>query len=272
MSRLPTYFISHGGGPWPWLTGRFRREFDRLEASLRGVARELGAKPRAVLAVSGHWEEPRFTVQSSESPGMVYDYTGFPPETYHIRYASPGAPDVARHVHELLTAAAVPAGLDSTRGYDHGVYAPLQAMYPDADVPVLQLSLKRGLDPGEHLAAGRALAPLRDEGILILGSGLSWHNLRLIGPAARESSQAFDAWLAQTLAASAAERTRRLRQWDQAPMARVAHPDEDHLLPLMVALGAAQHESAHRVYHEENFMGGVTASSYRFGDAGGRGQ
>jgi aromatic ring-opening dioxygenase catalytic subunit (LigB family) len=266
MTRLPTYFVSHGGGPWPWLTGPFRREFDRLERSLAEIARELGAKPKAVLAVSGHWEEDQFTVQSGERPGMVYDYTGFPPETYEIRYSSPGAPDVARRVHDLLRHAGIPAGYDANRGYDHGVYAPLKAMYPGADVPVLQLSLKRGYDPDAHLAAGRALAPLRDEGVLILASGLSWHNLRMLGPAARESSTAFDRWLAETLARPPDERSRRLTQWELAPMARVAHPREDHFVPLMVALGAAEHEAAHRVYHEEGFMGGVTASSYRFGD------
>jgi len=205
-------------------------------------------------------------VQAAEWPGMIYDYSGFPPETYQIRYRSPGAPDVAGRIRELLTAANIPASADTHRGYDHGVYAPLKAMYPDADVPVLQLSLKRGYDPDQHLAAGRALAPLRGEGVVILASGLSWHNLRLIGPAARESSTAFDNWLSQALAAAPDERTRRLKSWEQAPMARVAHPQEDHLVPLMVAVGAAEHETAHRVYYEERFMGGVTASSYRFGE------
>ena len=264
---IPTYFISHGGGPWPWLGGQFRRQFDQLEASLQAIAREIGDGPRAILAVSGHWEEDRFTVQASPHPGMVYDYGGFPPETYQITYPSPGAPDVANRVRDLLTQAGIDAGLDAQRGYDHGVFAPLKAMYPDANVPVLQLSLKRGLDPDAHLAAGRALVPLRDEGVVILGSGLSWHNLGMFGPRARESSQAFDAWLDETLAQPPDERTRRLIAWEQAPAARQSHPDADHLLPLMVAVGAAERETAYRVYHEEHFMGGVTASSYRFGVA-----
>ncbi|HZP49385.1 MAG TPA: class III extradiol ring-cleavage dioxygenase [Vicinamibacterales bacterium] len=264
--RLPTYFVSHGGGPWPWMTGPFRRQFDRLAASLDDVAREVGGEVRAVLAVSGHWEAARFTVQSAEHPGMVYDYGGFPPELYRITFPSAGAPDVANRVRDLLTHAGIDAALDPTRGYDHGVFAPLKAMYPDANVPVLQLSLKRGLDPAEHLAAGRALAPLRDEGIVVLGSGLSWHNLQLFGPAARESSQAFDRWLDEALSQPPAQRTRRLIEWERAPAARLSHPDADHLLPLMVAVGAAEQERAVRVYHEEQFMGGVTASSYRFGD------
>jgi len=264
--RLPTYFISHGGGPWPWLDGPLRRQFDRLEASLAQIAGEAG-KPRAVLMISGHWEADRPTVQSGERPGMVYDYSGFPPHTYSIRYAAPGAPEVARRVKALLEAAGIPAALDPERGYDHGTFAPLQAMYPDASVPVVQLSLKHGYDPEEHLAIGRALAPLREEGVLIVGSGLSFHNLRMFGPAAKAPSQAFDAWLDAALAASPDERSRRLREWAGAPAARLAHPEEDHFVPLMVAVGAAEGERATRVYHEDGFMGGVTASSYRFGDA-----
>jgi aromatic ring-opening dioxygenase catalytic subunit (LigB family) len=262
--RLPTYFISHGGGPWPWLDGPFRRQFDRLEASLAQIAAEAG-KPRAVLMISGHWEADRPTVQAGERPGMVYDYSGFPPHTYSIRYAAPGSPEVAQRVKELLEKAGIPAALDAERGFDHGTFAPLQAMYPEADVPVVQLSLKSGYDPGEHLAIGRALAPLRDEGVLIVGSGLSWHNLRMFGPAAKAPSQAFDAWLDSALASAPDERSRRLAQWTNAPSARLAHPEEDHFVPLMVAVGAAEGEHATRVYHEEDFMGGVTASSYRFG-------
>jgi aromatic ring-opening dioxygenase catalytic subunit (LigB family) len=269
--RLPTYFISHGGGPWPWMTGPMRGRYATLESSLQSTAREIGPAPAAILMVSGHWEEDRFTAQSGEHPGMVYDYSGFPPEMYRIRYPAPGAPDVARRVRDLLMAAGIDAGLDPNRGYDHGTYAPLYAMYPEATVPVVQLSIKRGYDPGEHLAAGRALAPLRDDNIAIVGSGLSWHNLRMLGPAAHEPSQAFDRWLAETMAAAPEERTDRLRHWDTAPAARVAHPDEDHLIPLMVVVGAAEHETAHRVYYEEYFMGGVTASSYRLGDSAAHG-
>jgi aromatic ring-opening dioxygenase catalytic subunit (LigB family) len=266
MTR-PTYFISHGGGPWPWLTGPFRRQFDRLEVSLQDVAREIGPDPRAILVVSGHWEEDRFTVQAGAQPGMVYDYGGFPPETYRIQYPAPGAPEVAERVRDLLERAGIPAALDARRGYDHGTFAPLYAMYPQASVPIVQLSLKHGYDPATHVAAGRALASLREEDVVIMGSGLSWHNLRMLGPEAREVSEAFDAWLDETLTASPDERIARLMRWEQAPAARVAHPHEDHFVPLMVALGAAEHEAAHRVYHEQRFMGGVTASSYRFGDA-----
>lgn len=265
MTRLPTFFLSHGGGPWPWLDGKFRSQFDNLEVSLRDVAASLPGKPKAVLVISGHWEEDRFTVMSSPSPGMVYDYGGFPKHTYEIRYASPGAPELAQRVKELVEAAGLPAALDPQRGYDHGTFVPLAVMYPDADVPVVQLSLRRGYSPGEHLALGRALAPLREEGVLIVGSGLSYHNLRAFGPAAREPSEAFDGWLDATLGEPPAARTKRLEQWETAPAARIAHPQEDHLITLMVAVGAAEKEAATRIYHERGFMGGVTASSYRFG-------
>jgi aromatic ring-opening dioxygenase catalytic subunit (LigB family) len=134
------------------------------------------------------------------------------------------------------------------------------------DVPVLQLSLRVGYDPAEHLAVGRALAPLRDQGVLIVGSGLSYHNLRRMGPPAAVPSRQFDDWLQQTLVTSdAPQRVQRLIAWQDAPAARIAHPQEDHLLPLMVAVGAAEHEPAACVYHENGFFGGVTVSSFRFG-------
>jgi aromatic ring-opening dioxygenase catalytic subunit (LigB family) len=265
MTRMPTYFLSHGGGPWPWLDGPFRRQFDKLEAQLASLPEELPRRPLAVLVVTGHWEAPQFTVGASANPGMIYDYSGFPPHTYEIKYEAPGSPEVANRVKQLLEAAGIRAALDPQRGFDHGTFTPLAVMYPKADVPVVQLSLKRGYDPQEHLAVGRALAPLRDEGVLIVGSGLSWHNLRMMGPAAQPHSAAFDAWLHGALSSKPEERTARLLGWETAPAARLAHPEEDHFVPLFVALGAAEGEDAVRVYHEEGFMGGVTASSYRFG-------
>ncbi|MDE2276251.1 MAG: dioxygenase [Burkholderiales bacterium] len=264
-TRLPTFFISHGGGPWPYMP-EMRAPMAGLRASLEGIAHSLGGLPRAVLSVSAHWEAPRFTAMAGAQPPMVYDYHGFPEHTYRVHYAAPGAPEVAGRIAALLQGAGIEAALDSERGFDHGTFAPLAVMYPQAQVPVLQLSLKAGYDPAEHLAAGRALRALRDEGVLILGSGLSFHNLRLRGPAAAAPSQAFDAWLHQTLEASApAERSARLRAWEQAPAARTAHPSEDHLLPLMVALGAAEDEPAATVFHEAGSFMGWTTSSWRFG-------
>jgi aromatic ring-opening dioxygenase catalytic subunit (LigB family) len=265
-ARLPTYFISHGGGPWPWMKEQLGGAYDRLEAALAAMPAQLGRTPRAVLMVSAHWEAPEFTVQTHPNPPMLYDYGGFPDFTYEIQYPSPGAPDVAREVRAALAAAGLASAEDAARGYDHGMFAPMAVIYPKADVPVLQLSLRRGLDPRQHLALGRALAPLRDAGVLVVGSGLSYHNLRAFGPAARAPSAAFVGWLENTLAiADAATRSATLADWEAAPAARLAHPREEHLLPLMVALGAAEGEAATRVYHETGFFGGITVSSYRFG-------
>jgi len=265
-TRLPTYFISHGGGPWPWMKEQMGGVYDRLEASLARMPDEIGRRPRAVLMLSAHWEAPQFTVQTHPAPGMLYDYGGFPDFTYRITYPAPGAPAVAKRVREALAAAGIESAEDGVRGFDHGMFAPMAVIYPQADVPVLQLSLKQGLAPAEHLALGRALAPLRDQDILIVGSGLSYHNLRAFGPAGRAPSAAFDAWLESTLAiADAATRSATLAAWDRAPAARLAHPREEHLLPLMVALGAAEAEAATRVYHEREFFGAMTVSSYRFG-------
>jgi aromatic ring-opening dioxygenase catalytic subunit (LigB family) len=265
-SRLPTYFISHGGGPWPWMKQQMGGAYDRLEAALARMPAELGRTPRAVLMVSAHWEEPQFTVQTSAAPPMLYDYGGFPDFAYRIEYPAPGAPNVAQRVRAVLAEAGIDTREDAVRGFDHGVFAPMAVIYPDADMPVLQLSLKRGLAPADHLALGRALTRLRDEDILIVGSGLSYHNLRDFGPAARLPSAAFDAWLESTLAiADASTRSSTLAAWEHAPAARLAHPREEHLLPLMVALGAAEAEPATRVYYEREFFGCITVSSYRFG-------
>ena len=263
---LPTYFISHGGGPWPWLKKEMPGVYDKLEASLQDMPRQLGVTPKAVLMVSGHWEERDFTLMSSPEPSMVYDYSGFPEFTYHIKYPAPGSPEVAASVQELLRGAGFAAPADNRRGFDHGTFAPLAAIYPEANVPVLQLSIRSDYDPEAHLAVGRALTPLRQEGVLIVGSGLSYHNLRMLGPQGRAPSHEFDAWLTEAVCASTSqERNRKLRDWSNARSARLAHPNEDHLIPLMVAVGAAEAEEGERVYHEDSFFGGVAVSSYRFG-------
>jgi len=268
--RLPTYFISHGGGPWPWMKAEMGDTYARLEAALADMPRQIGRTPRAILMVSAHWEAPAFTVQANPRPPMIYDYGGFPAHTYQVRYDAPGSPDLAQRVHGLIEAAGLPAAVDAERGYDHGMFSPMAAIYPQADVPVVQLSLRRGLDPAEHLALGRALAPLRGDEVLIVGSGLSYHNLRNFGPQAHGVSKAFDDWLGQTLLqAGPGERAQRLIDWAQAPAARAAHPREEHLIPLMVAVGAAEQEAGRPVYHEDDFMGGLVVSSYRFGAAAG---
>lgn len=266
MLTLPTYFISHGGGPWPFMKTEYGQTYAKLEIALHDIPRQLGVTPKAVLVISAHWEEPEFTVTANAAPGMIYDFSGFPEHTYHISYPAPGSPELAHQVQSLIQQAGFSAKLDLNRGFDHGMYSALYPIYPKADVPIVQLSLKIGLDPATHLAMGRALACLRTQGILIIGSGLSYHNLRRFGPAGFTASREFDDWLQQTLIQTdVMQRAEQLKAWEQAPSAREAHPREEHLLPLMVVVGAAKNDVAHCVYHERTFMGGLTVSGFRFG-------
>jgi len=238
---MPTIYIPHGGGPWPWVHVPFGSptELAALKDYLIGVAKLPGERPKALLVISAHWEENVPTVMTAAHPPMLYDYYGFPPESYEITWPAPGAPELAARVRELLNTAGITSGVDAERGFDHGTFVPMKLAYPDPDIPVLQLSLVTGLDPAKHLALGRALAPLRDEGVYIIGSGLSYHNLRAFHASAREPAHAFDAWLQDVVPRPQAERDRALAEWSKAPSARAVHPREEHLLPLMVVAGAA---------------------------------
>src|SRR5262249_4013176 len=162
-----------GGGPWPYMKGEFRSVFHKLEASLNEMRRELREQPKAVLMISGHWEAPEFTVSSGDRPGMVFDYYGFPEYLYHIKYGAPGSPELAARVRAMLQAGGLDCRSDPERGFDHGTFSLMKPLYPAEDMPVVQLSMKAGLDPLTHVSAGRLLAPLRDEGVLIVGSGSS---------------------------------------------------------------------------------------------------
>lgn len=265
--RLPTVFLPHGGGPWPFVElGLDQREIAGLTRYLQSVAAVPMVAPKAVLIVSAHWEEAVPTVMTNPAPPMLYDYYGFPEASYRIRWPAPGAPVLARRVRELLGAAGIPSAEDGARGFDHGTFVPLKLTWPEANVPTLQLSLKRGLDPAEHLAIGRALAPLRDEGVFLLGSGMSFHNLRAMGdPRAPAVSEMFDAWLRETGVLPQAQRDTRLKAWATAPAARASHPREEHLLPLMVVAGAAGADLG-RVAWTGTMMG-WKLSAYHFGEA-----
>ncbi len=259
-------FISHGGGPWPWMEAR-RAEFAGTLGWLQQLPTTLPETPKAILSVSGHWEEPEFTVAASAQPPMVYDYYGFPEHTYHIKYAAPGAPALARRVHGLLENAGLPVREDAERGFDHGTFVPLSVMYPHADVPVVSLSLRATLDAAEHIHMGAALQPLREEGVLIAGSGLSYHNLRALysGAIAGPVSEQFEAWLTSAVEEPNADtRAQRLLRWVEAPAARQAHPREDHLIPLMVAAGAAGTSRGRLAFRDH--VWGVSMASYEFKD------
>lgn len=264
-SRLPVVFLPHGGGPWPFVRLGLGSDAERaaLAEYLRGVRDVPRTPPRAVLVISAHWEERVPTVMSAERPPLLFDYYGFPPESYELTWPAPGAPQVAARVRELLATAGIESASNSERGFDHGAFVPLKLTYPDAEVPTLQLSLKAGLDPREHLAIGRALAPLRDEGVFIVGSGMTFHNMRGFGPQGRPASAAFDSWLRDATTRDASERDARLAAWQEAPAARIAHPREEHLLPLMVVAGAASTDRG-KVSYQGTFLG-VELSAYTFG-------
>lgn len=263
--RMPVVFLPHGGGPWPFVDVGIGRpeELDGLAQYLRSVASVPKQETKALLVVSAHWEEAVPTLMTSAQPPMLYDYYGFPPESYSITWPAPGAPELAPRVRSLLEGAGFKTAEDTARGFDHGTFVPLKLAYPKANVPTLQLSLKRGLDPAEHLAIGKALAPLRDEGVFIVGSGMTYHNLRAFGPRAAPVSEAFDAWLRETATADPSERERRLIAWSEAPSARAAHPREEHLLPLMVIAGAALGDVGSAAY--SGTILGLRISAYHFG-------
>ncbi|TWI66566.1 aromatic ring-opening dioxygenase catalytic subunit (LigB family) [Pseudoduganella lurida] len=268
QATMPTFFIPHGGGPcffMDWmLMGGPADTWNGLEAFLRGLQARLPHKPKGIVVISGHWEEKVFTAATTEQPAMIYDYTGFPAHTYQLRYPAPGAPALAHRIVGLLQAAGLPAATDSTRGFDHGVFVPFLLIDPAATIPVVTLSLKTDLDPEEHLAAGHALAALRDEGILIVGSGMSYHDMRgFRTPAARAPSAAFDAWLTDVVAAEPATRWQALKHWSEAPAGRASHPREEHLLPLMVAAGAGAASPGTKPFTGNVMMADISA--FQFG-------
>lgn len=229
---------------------------------LRSLPATLPRRPTAILIVSGHWETRGFAVTGGERPELVFDYYGFPPHTYQLRYDAPGAPDLATAVAQRLREAGFEAAIDSARGWDHGVFVPLKVIYPDADIPVVELSLDRGLDAATHLRLGAALSPLRAEGVLIMGAGMSVHNLRALGdPRMTAPATAFDAWLADAATSPAAMRTELLSRWELAPNARLCHPRHEHLLPLMVAAGASS-SAGRRVFHDDVL--GTPIAGFRF--------
>jgi aromatic ring-opening dioxygenase catalytic subunit (LigB family) len=221
-----------------------------MEKFLKGLAKTLPQTPKAIIVVSGHWETKGFSFTGAEHPSLIYDYSGFPPETYQLRYGVPGAPALAKRVAKLLQDAGLQATVDEARGLDHGVFVPLKVVFPDGDIPLIEMSVEEGLNPELHIGAGRALAKLRDEGVLILGSGMSFHNMRGYGdPRSTAPSQAFDEWLTQAIIKPGSERADALRSWSTAPSGRFSHPQEEHLIPLMVAAGTSE-SMGKRIYNE----------------------
>lgn len=263
MSTFPrALFVSHGGGPLPLLGDPGHRD---MVATLQRLAASL-PKPKAVVVVSAHWETAVPTLTAAANPTLLYDYHGFPPESYAIRYPCPGDPTLAGDLQRRLIDAGLEARLDPMRGLDHGVFVPMALLYPAADIPCVQLSMGASLDPASHLGLGQALADLHRHNILLIGSGFSFHNLRAFFSAPTEESKllnaAFEDWLQQVCMDPALDESRRRRlllRWHEAPGARFCHPREEHLLPLHVCYGAAQGPASR---HEPMTVLGRAASCF----------
>jgi aromatic ring-opening dioxygenase catalytic subunit (LigB family) len=234
---MPSLYIPHGGGPSFFMTGERRQRYQQTEDFLSHLHQDLPAKPKAILIITAHWETHMPSFTGGAHPALIYDYHGFPPETYELTYPAPGSPGLAQRAAGLVQQAGFPAVVDEDYGWDHGVFIPLKVMYPQAEVPVVAMSLHESLDPNLHSHLGRALRPLRDEGVLILGAGMSYHNLRDFSTHA-PASYAFHDWLDGALDGDWQARCDRLADWHAAPGGRASHPREEHLLPLMVASGA----------------------------------
>lgn len=263
--RQPALFLPHGGGPcffmdWTWGPAD---TWNATQRFLEGLAGTLPAPPKAMVVVSGHWEDPAFTASAAAHPELIFDYSGFPEHTYRLAWPAPGDPELAAEVAELLGKAGLPAATSPSRGFDHGVFVPLKVVFPQAQIPVVTLSLVSSLDPALHLAAGRALAPLRDRGVLIVASGMSFHNLRgYLKPETVERARAFDAWLTKAIESPAVERNALLTAWREAPFATYSHPREEHLIPLMVAAGAGGEAPGKLIFSDEPMDAAISA--YRF--------
>lgn len=256
ITPAPVLYIPHGGGPLPLLGDPNHQQ---LVDFLQWIPSSLG-KPSAIVLISAHWEQEQATITSGATPELMYDYYGFPAESYRIQYPAPGAPALSKKIYALLQSAGIVARLDERRGFDHGLFVPLKIMYPEAEIPCVQLSLLAGLDPKAHISLGKALAPLRNEDVLIVGSGFSFHNLRAFfaSPSGMpdQRNEAFNGWLIATCTderLSAEEREERLVAWEKAPHARYCHPREEHLLPLHICFGMAQVKA--RLVFDQEVMG-----------------
>lgn len=240
-SKAQIIYFGHGGGPLPLLGDAGHQ---KMIDFMKKLPSQL-TRPEAILVISAHWEENEATLLGAKYPKMFYDYYGFPDEAYKINYPAPGNPELANRIADTIISHHIPAKLDPQRGYDHGLFIPVNLMYPSADIPCLQLSLLRGLNPAAHIALGKALQSLKTENILVVGSGFSFHNMNAFfgseSDAADPANDDFQDWLIETCSSSfpQTEREQRLTDWAKAPSARYCHPREEHLLPLHVCMGMA---------------------------------
>lgn len=262
--RFPSVFVNHGGGPLPLLGQQ-----PEIVAQFKDVTKTwLPTKPDAIVVFSAHWESKPIQISSSNKPTMLYDYSGFPAETYKYQYPAPGSPILAEKIQSLLDKSGIESQLNDKRGYDHGVFIPLMCMYPDADIPVVAVSLHASLSAKTSLDVGKALAPLRDENILLLGSGYTYHNMHGLFHPSNETyraSASFNDWLKETIKSNDFdERVRKLEHWETAPGARESHPREEHLLPLLTIAATASSNNPEIIFESKAGNGIHATSSYVF--------
>ena len=235
-------FVPHGGGPLPLLGDE---GYSEMVYFLKEITPTLG-NPSAIIVISAHWEESQVTITSGKTPALIYDYYGFPDKAYEVKYTAPGNPSLANKIYRLLQKGDIESKLDEHRGFDHGLFVPLKIMYPEATIPCIQLSLVKGLIPKIHIQIGKVLSKLRNENILIIGSGMSFHNLKVLMSQNTEvfdhKNEVFQQWLISICTNNNLlpdEREKNLIGWSDAPFARYCHPREEHLLPLHVCYGIA---------------------------------
>jgi aromatic ring-opening dioxygenase catalytic subunit (LigB family) len=266
MPRFPSLFVPHGGGPLPLLNPDELSSFLSRAGKLLTVNNE---KPKAILVVTAHWEEQQPTISSNEKHDLLYDYYGFPKEAYDITYPAPGEPTVAKRVHDLLKQAGFSPKFDLKRGWDHGVFIPLKLMIPEADIPVVQMSVLSSQDAEEHIRMGRALESLRDEGVAIVGSGMTMHNMQLLRVALFGGSKfitapnkRFEDALEDACTSDQPIRDEKLKKWEQFPDVRNAQPKgaAEHLTPLFVVAGAGGDQKGKKVFDGE--IAGFPISSF----------
>jgi 4,5-DOPA dioxygenase extradiol len=262
MMKYPAVFLAHGGGPMPLLG--MQPDIAQHLTAVRQKWLPPDVLPSAIVVVSAHWESDPIRIIASAQPSMIYDYYGFPPKAYELKYPAPGSPILANKIHTLLSNANIPSVLDTQRGYDHGVYVPLMLMYPEAEIPVVEVSLHADLTPQSNLRLGAALRSLRDENVLLVGSGYSFHNMSaFMRPSADASlaARAFNDWLKESMLMGDS-RSAKLLAWETAPSARFCHPREEHLAPLFVVAGAVGDDAKAVLIFDA--PGDLACSSYLF--------
>jgi len=264
MDKLPAYFIPHGGGPCFFMEWSPANTWKQMEHYLVSFPAEYLGDIKSILVISAHWEESTVTVTANQNPNLIYDYHGFPPHTYELSWPAAGNPTLAVRIADLLQSADIDCNLDYERGFDHGVFIPLMLSFPSANIPTVQLSLSASLSPKLHLQIGKILEPLRREGVLIVGSGMSFHDVgALMGRRDTNGSKAFNDWLKQAVLSPPEQREQLLINWEDAPNARKCHPREEHLLPLHVIAGTAFEENATLDYSDTVL--GAKISAFKFG-------